>query len=789
MSFRRHWFRFNDYLGTPVDGASLAVFRIAVGLVMALEAFALWRPNPAAISVGTSPIETYYAGPDITFHFPYEGFEWLPLLPAPLIHALVGIMAFAGVCMALGLWYRFSVTTVFLTWAYLFLVESTRTYWQSHYYLELLVVFLLVWMPAARRYSVDAWLRPHGHPAQIVPLWSLVLLRGQLVIAYFYAGVAKLNVDWLLDAVPVRWFLTNPDVTVPYEPYLTAGQIGCVKGILHNAGFAYFISYAGLTFDLAIGFLLLIRRTRIFGLMLMVVFHATNHFVIFDDISWFPLLGVTTALIFLDADWPERFWKWMRRPRLVKPDWNWFAVGAILFPLVGASLGWKLRASESSEEAKEHFPLGRGILRFVAAWLIWQSIYPLRHYAILGDGRFTYEGLSFSWRLKTDVHHCFGHQMIVHDPTIIKREATGRTRINWNQWHGDKVVYLSVAPGRINWPQLPEIVVLLQAPVGERVVYNPFAGSPTVRSEVEARERVSRIWQELYGRQPSSVSRTIPLSALLESASAELKAEGHDQDSAKLSGLVSRLKQLESTKAVPQESARTLRDVRGALNELTDPPKAAEKAALLLQSMDPFALEGEPRHSAPFLLIEDRSIFGESAEGPRRVDRNVWRNGPGTREARGSMVEHTGGEPLVVYIGGIGRESRNLMPQAYILDIQDVPDRRPYIRWNSWKDLTYSKFLHTSFQPFYLRRYARRVAGMWEKQYSRRPSVHAYTGVSLNGRPHQLLVDLGADLASVPAIWFIHNSWIKDLDTPRIPREELTNRAAYWIGAKEPSER
>ena len=44
-----------------------------------------------------------------------------------------------------------AVVTMFLSWAYFFFVESTRTYWQSHYYLELLAVFLLIWMPAARR--------------------------------------------------------------------------------------------------------------------------------------------------------------------------------------------------------------------------------------------------------------------------------------------------------------------------------------------------------------------------------------------------------------------------------------------------------------------------------------------------------------------------------------------------------------------------------------------------------------------------------------------------------------
>src|SRR5213075_757095 len=90
---------------------------------------------------------------------------------------------------------------------------------------------------------------------------------------------------------------------------------------------------------------LLIRRTRNFAMILRVLFHAINDFVIFDDIGWFPVVGVTTALIFLHPDWPERWWNWLRIRRLAKPDWNWFFAGAVLFPLVGAALGWKTKAS------------------------------------------------------------------------------------------------------------------------------------------------------------------------------------------------------------------------------------------------------------------------------------------------------------------------------------------------------------------------------------------------------------------------------------------------------------
>lgn len=779
-SLADNWARFQTLLAKPVSGASLAAFRFAVGLVMSLEAYALCRPNPAAISTGLTSLETYYTGADIKFHFPYEGFEWLPLFPAPWIYALVAIQALAGVTMALGLWYRAAAAAAFLTWAYLWVVESTRTYWQSHYYLEVLVTFLMIWMPAARRYSVDAWLARGRNPPQSVPYWALFLLRGQLVIAYFYAGVAKLNADWLLDAVPVRWFLAKAQVTAPYEPYLTPAQVEFVKGILHSAGFAFFISYAGVLFDLSIGFLLLIRRTRIFGMLLMVLFHLTNHFLIFDDIGWFPLLGVTTALIFLDADWPERFWNWLRRPYLVKPDWNWFAAGAILFPLIGASLGWKLKASKPHAQAQEHHGLGSCVAPFVVVWLLWQALLPARHYWIPGDGRITYEGQSFSWRLKTDMRHAFAHQLFLQDTAIISRDEAGHTRINWNEWRGDKVIYRRVTPGRINWSQLPEIVVLLEPIIGERVVYNPLGGSDTVRTEAESRERLERVWQELYGRQPQFVRRTLPLSRVLEPVLAGLRAGGNRQEAATLDAFVSRMKQLERNELEPQEARKSRGDLLTMLRRLHARDENGVMAPLL-RPMEPFALEGERNRSVPFLLIQDENLFDESGKQSRRIDRTVWKHGEYTRDQRRSSEVYSGGEPLVVCIGDIGVEGRDMLPQACIFDSQDHPERVPYIWWNSLKDLTFSKSLHISLQAFYLRRYARRVAELWQKEYGRRPAVYASTAVSLNGRPHQQLVDPNADLATVPATWFGHNAWIRDLEMPRIPRESLA-RGQDFIG-------
>ena len=673
------WERFKARLAEPVNGASLAVFRISVGIVMALEAWSLARPDAAAISSGKSPLETYYTGPEITFHFPFELFSWLPLFSPPVIYALVLIQGVAGVMMALGVFYRAAAAAVFLTWGYLWVVESTRTYWQSHYYLETLLTFLMIWMPAARRYSIDAWLarkRNRLNPGS-VPFWTLFLLRGQLFIAYFYAGVAKLNGDWLLDAMPVRWFIAQPHVTGPYARLLSTVQMEAFKRFLQTPEVAYFLSYSGLIFDLAIGFLLLMRRTRIVGLMLMLLFHATNHLLIFDDIGWFPMVGILTALIFLDPDWPERFWRRVRRSAVADP-----------------------RPGEGGVAAVAGERMARGAVVFVVGWLVWQVLMPIRHYFIPGDGRFTYEGLSVSWRLKSEVRRAYAVQLFVIDPNIISNG-----QIHWSEWHGDKVIYRTLTPGRIDWRSLPEIIAVGDPGGGERLVYNPY---PTnVGREAEARQRATHIWNELYGRTPRMVRAPAKFPLILQTTTAR-----------------------------------------------TNSPAA----------------EGD----APFLIIYDFPVAEEMTKGLPRISREHWKHSQYSRTPNRAS-RSVGAEPLVIHLASIGPEFRHLLPRECIFDTQDDPRRASYIWWNSFSDLTVSKLMHISYQAFYLRRYARRVAALWEAEYGRRPAVQASTAVSLNGRPHQMLVDPGADLGRVGARWLSHNAWIRQLETSRIPREAVEN--------------
>lgn len=742
---------------------------------MMLEAWSLCRPNLAAISMGTTPIETYYAGSSFNFHFPYPLFAWLPLYPTSWMYVLAGLLATAGLAMAAGFRTRIASALVFILWGYFFAVESTRSYWQSHYYIELLFSFLLIWMPTGRCFSVDALLaRRQGNPLpHTVPFWTVFTLRGQLVIAYFYAGVAKLNADWLLDAIPVRWFLMDSEVTRPYEAVLSAGQLEALTAVLQSVWFAYFIAYTGLVFDLAVGFLFLFRRTRMFALLLMLIFHATNHFLIFDDIDWFPLAGATTALIFLDADWPQRAWAWLRQPRIGKPDWNWLIGGALVFPGVGALLGWKLRPHPlPARHAGERHRVRTATAWFVALWLTWQTLLPARHYLIPGDGRFTYEGLSFSWRLKSDRRNARGALLIVKDDRVLQPGPGAGARIDWSAWRGDPVIYRRVSPGAINWQRLPELVVVLQPRVGERVFHNPLAAGSTARSATAVNRRAREVWQSLHGHPPANVHPVLSLAEFCRRTASTLTTHGHTPEAGEFLEFTPVAEAIDEGQIGQPIAGRLCAQLRALLNPLLNNPNLQDELVGLVRQTGPFALDGEPHSAVPFLILEDPAVTGDAFAASARIKVAAWKHGPVTREPGPAGITSLGGEPVVVYTSDLGTEAGQVLPQSFILDILNA-GQPPAIYWNSLKDLSPSKSIHISNQAFFLRRYARRVAALWEAEHGRRPVINALTSVSLNGRPFQELVDPEADMASVSVKWFGHNEWIRDLQTPRIPREAL----------------
>jgi hypothetical protein len=223
------------------------------------------------------------------FHFSYPGFEWVQPWPAPLMYAHFVALALLAIGVALGLFYRACITLFFLGFTYVELLDQTA--YLNHYYLISLLSGLLIFLPAHRVWSLDAWRNP-GLRTEVVPAWCLNILRFQVAVVYIFAGVAKLNADWLFRAQPLRiWLAARSDLPL-------------IGHWLERTWVAYAASWFGAAFDCSIVFFLLCRRIRKPAFVFVVCFHVAT-WVLFN-IGMFPWIMIVAATLLLPADWPRR---------------------------------------------------------------------------------------------------------------------------------------------------------------------------------------------------------------------------------------------------------------------------------------------------------------------------------------------------------------------------------------------------------------------------------------------------------------------------------------------------
>ena len=339
--------RRSGYFHALTPAAPLAVFRLAFGLLILASVVRFWAKGWIA---------ELYLRPK--FFFPYYGFEFIrPLGPYTYL-----LFAACGVCallVALGWHYRPAALGLFLSFTYIELMDKST--YLNHYYFVSLVALLLVALPAGAYFSVDAWRRParrHTH----VPRWTVDALRLLVGIVYVYAGLAKLNSDWLLAAEPLRiWLPAKNDLPV--------------VGFLFNyPATAYVFSWFGAGYDLTVPFFLLYRPTRPYAYAAVVVFHVLT--AILFPIGMFPYVMIVAALIFFPAEFHERLLARVRR--VLRPEGE--------APAPAAPLVYRPRVQ-------------RALLAGLALFFAVQLLAPLRYWLYPRELFWTEEGYRFSWRV------------------------------------------------------------------------------------------------------------------------------------------------------------------------------------------------------------------------------------------------------------------------------------------------------------------------------------------------------------------------------------------------------
>jgi vitamin K-dependent gamma-carboxylase len=341
----RYWELLKQRLFTPVDASSIAVFRIGFGFIMAWDA---WR------YYAKGWVQEYYIEPE--FYFKYFGFQWVQPWEGDgmLIHfAVMGVCAFL---VMIGAFYRIAIITFTLAFIYVFLLDQTR--YLNHFYLVILFSVLLCVIPAHRRFSVDAWLRPKLRSATL-PAWTLWLLRVQMEIVLIFAGIVKINPDWLQLQPLKMWLAEHSDF--PYG-----------LGYLFTQDWSVAMAAYGVILLHIVGApLLLYKRTRLAVFCLYAAFHLLNHFVFYIGI--FPWFTLFASLLFFEPDWPKRLSSWLRRK----------------FPSDGTAVGMDQTKDSpvsvyTTPAAQQHLTLA-----FVVLWSASQIFIPLRHVLYPGNVSWT----------------------------------------------------------------------------------------------------------------------------------------------------------------------------------------------------------------------------------------------------------------------------------------------------------------------------------------------------------------------------------------------------------------
>jgi len=328
----------NKFLFKQVDNIGLILFRVVFGLLISIEAFG---------AIATGWVKRVLVDPEFTFNF--IGFDFLQNLQGSGMYLYFVIMGVCGLMVMLGYKYRYSMFFYALLWSGVYFMQKTS--YNNHYYLMMLLCWLMVFLPSNRCLSLDAKWKPSIQSSSM-PNWSKWVLITQVFIVFTYASVAKWYPDWLDGTAPGFLLKSKKDYWL-------------IGGFLQQTWVHYAIAYFGIFIDLLIIPMLLWKRTRLLGFYISLFFHLFNSIVF--QVGIFPYMSISFALLFFS-------------PETLKKR---------LLPKKELYIGDEI-----------HIPKYKNILiGILFIYFIFQVGLPLRHWAINDNVLWTEEGHRLSWRM------------------------------------------------------------------------------------------------------------------------------------------------------------------------------------------------------------------------------------------------------------------------------------------------------------------------------------------------------------------------------------------------------
>lgn len=329
-----------DIVNKEVKIFALTNFRILFGVMMFFSTLRFYF---------NGWIEELYLKP--AFHFKYYGFSWVEVPSELVLKFLFLILGLTSLLIALGFLYRIATILFFLVFTYTELMDLT--YYLNHYYFVSIIAFMLMFLPANANVSLDANLGITTR-RKTVPNWCILVIKIQLSIVYFYAGLAKLNYDWLVEALPLKIWLA-PHTNMPI-----------IGSFMDKPIVAYLFSWGGAIFDLSIPFLLWIKKTRLIGYFLVVFFHVFTAMLF--PIGVFPFVMIVSTLIFFSPNFHQKIIRFFSKNKY--EDTNQLLPKSYKF--------YKL---------------------FFTFFIVFQLVFPFRYLLYSNDLFWSEQGYRFSWRV------------------------------------------------------------------------------------------------------------------------------------------------------------------------------------------------------------------------------------------------------------------------------------------------------------------------------------------------------------------------------------------------------
>jgi hypothetical protein len=312
-------------------------------------------------------VDQLLVGPRVRFH--YWGFAWVEPLSRGSMHVLFWILAGLALAMAAGVAFRLTAPLFAAGLTYVQLLDVST--YLNHYYLAGLLAWLLAISPANRAWSVDAWLRSRRRGdagaetgAGVASAW-LVLFRVQIAVVYVFAGLAKLQSDWLFHGQPLAIWLGAST----HLPLL--GRLFTVSGV------PLAMSWFGFLFDTTVVVWLSWKKTRPWAYAVVIAFHVLTRLLF--DIGMFPIIMSASALVFFSPSWPRAILARVRTQGR------------------GVDVASPRRHSPSTLATRP--TLLRAALVLGAVYCVLQILAPLRCHLYGGDVLWHEQGMRFSWRV------------------------------------------------------------------------------------------------------------------------------------------------------------------------------------------------------------------------------------------------------------------------------------------------------------------------------------------------------------------------------------------------------